>query len=35
MGDIIAKFTSSAQMSGGKKGFRRRVQKRLMEFVGE
>ena len=35
LGDTIAKFTSSAWMSGCKTGFQRRVRKTLMEFVGE
>ena len=35
MGDTIGKFKLSARMSGGKEGFRGRVRKRSMEFVGE
>ena len=35
MGDTFEKFMSSARRSGGKEGFRRRVRKRLMDFVGE
>jgi hypothetical protein len=35
VGDTVARFISSARTSGGKEGFRRRVRKRLMEFVGE
>ena len=35
MGDTFEKFMSSARRSGGKERFRRRVRKRLMDFVGE